>query len=231
MLLLQLCCQLPNPPAPQPGTSSSAGPVTPEQLFLLHTWQTYFSTVFKTGLTVSAQVGKANGDHRCFYLVLGSQSNCSASLAKDGPPAFGPRCLLSWLCGDRCGGGGATGDGTGSSRGRAARKRKWGLCDSDFYLRHSAATRVPDCTWCTPDLLMPRGFQSQLICAHIWVLGEVSAHPVSMGATAYLRNGPFYQGTHLSASLSGSPAQGTTLHPRSSFPIHTHIKCYRNVLS
>lgn len=57
------CCScvasFPNPPALRPGTSSSAGPVTPEQLFILHTWQTYFSTVFKTELTVAAQVGKA----------------------------------------------------------------------------------------------------------------------------------------------------------------------------
>lgn len=117
-------------------------------------------------------------------------------------PAFGPRCLLG-LWGQMWGGG-ATGDGTGSWRGRAAGKRAMGVGGGDFYLRHSAATCVPECTWCTPDLLMPRGFQSQLTVLNIWVLGEVSAHPVSMGITAYLRNGSFYQGTHLSASLSGS---------------------------
>jgi hypothetical protein len=91
LLLLQLCCQPPSPPAPRPGIASSAGPVTPEQLFLLHTWQTYFSTVFKTVLTVSLHRSARlrRTIHRCFYLVLSSQSNCSASLAKDGLPAFG----------------------------------------------------------------------------------------------------------------------------------------------
>lgn len=89
------------------------------------TWQTYFSTVFKTELTVAAKVGEADGDHRCSYLVLSSQSSCPARLANDGLPAIGPRCLLG-LWGQRWGAG-ATGGETESSRdGGAAGKRAMG---------------------------------------------------------------------------------------------------------
>lgn len=98
--LLQLRCQLPSPPAPQPGTASSAPPITAEQLFILHTWQTYFSTVFKTGLTVTAQVSKANEDHCCFYLVLSSESQLF-SKQRMGCRHLGPGAC--WGCGDRCG--------------------------------------------------------------------------------------------------------------------------------
>lgn len=70
-----------SPSAPQPGSASSAGPDTREQLcILLLAWWTsagllaletaYFSTIFKRQLTVATQGGKANKTIAAFTRCL-----------------------------------------------------------------------------------------------------------------------------------------------------------------
>ncbi|EGW02654.1 hypothetical protein I79_014640 [Cricetulus griseus] len=81
---------------PLPGQSLRAAAYPPP----VHAWRTpaglvvlemaYFSKVFKTQLTVAAQVGKANKDRRCFYLVLSSQSNVEQTLQRMACQHSGP---------------------------------------------------------------------------------------------------------------------------------------------
>lgn len=62
----------------------------------------------------------------------------------------------------------------------------------------------------SPDLLMPRSFQSCL-CARTWA--HLSPSGPAMGVVPYLKNGPHHEGAHLTAASSGSPAQGATPAP------------------
>lgn len=111
---------------------------TPEELFiLLHAWQTpvgllasevaYFSTVFKTEVTVTAQAREADKDNAS---LSGAQFCWTCSMPTRGKScrALWPRCLqTSGPCSrDRCRDDSALGAEAGSPRGGAAGRGQCG---------------------------------------------------------------------------------------------------------
>lgn len=171
----------------------------------------YFSTVFKMELTVAAQVSKADEDHRCSFPGAQFSVQPSASLAEGwaaGIRAQVPAELGLW---GHMWGGAAVGDGTRVPEGLGSREEGSGGCATLWLL-----SEILRCHLCPRLHLVhtwpanAQGLPIPTDCAHIWVLGEVSAHAISLGPQLISGMGPSTKGL-ICQHLSLGPHSGS--HP------------------
>lgn len=156
-------------------------------------------------------------NRRCSYLVLSSRFSIERTLQRMGLRAFGPGCLLSWGCGGRCGwrwcrqrwnspppkGQGSRGEGNG------------GLSDSGFFPETLCCPPRPGCTsGAHLTCQCPGASNPNWLGSHLWVLGEVSTHPVSMGPQLTSGMGPPTKGPICHRQSLGPQLR----EPPSSFP-------------